>query len=687
MKTLVVGPGGREHALALALSRDPGVTEVHVAPGNPGMADVATLHEVDAMDGEAVADLAASLGIDLVVIGPEAPLVAGVADVVRDRGIAVFGPSAAAARIEGSKAFAKEVMAAAGVPTAEARSCSTPAEVEAALDAFGPPYVVKDDGLAAGKGVVVTDDRPTALDHAGGCERVLVEEYLDGPEVSLFALCGWSEGAGATVHPLQPAQDFKRVADGDRGPNTGGMGAYTPLPWAPAGPGRRGARERAPADRRGDGRARDAVHRAAVRRPRAHGEGRAGGRVQRPLRRPGDPGPAGAARLTTRRDAPMAAADGTLDRVGPPRWRPGAAVAVVLASKGYPGTSSKGDVIVGTETLDHDPDVDVIHAGTALVDGDLVTAGGRVLAVTAVGRDVPDARAKAYEGVSLDLLPGRPVAHRHRPGDRRRDEGATMSEDIVLGFGDVDLDARLAEALGDFNTAATGVDDERELTVQVGDGKGLVAGLSGWTWGTAAGISMLWVREDNRARGWGSRMLAAFEAEAADRGCTQVTVSSFSFQAPGFYVRHGYLEHARTEGIPVAGSADVHLVKVRGAPLAEGARASRSTAASRSRRTRPLGSLISPQYAANRRRAAGSVERPRVSVRRTTPAALSRTAKSVRYFVQPGSVWAANAARSLISQCGAAAPATDARRCRPARTSPRRAGVGNRTVSQQRRGR
>ena len=192
MKTLVIGPGGREHALARALARDPGVTEVHVAPGNPGMAAVATLHDVDPLDGRAVAALAASLGVDLVVVGPEAPLVAGVADAVRTAGIAAFGPSAEAARLEGSKAFAKEVMDAAGVPTARAFVCSTAAEAEAALDELGAPYVVKDDGLAAGKGVVVTDDRAEAVAHAAACcaegGRVVIEDYLDGPEVSLFGL-------------------------------------------------------------------------------------------------------------------------------------------------------------------------------------------------------------------------------------------------------------------------------------------------------------------------------------------------------------------------------------------------------------------------------------------------------------------------------------------------------------------
>src|SRR5512145_1009384 len=229
MKVLVIGSGGREHALALALSRDPEVTEVHAAPGNPGIAGVATLHDVDPLDGDAVAGLAKDLGADLVVIGPEAPLVAGVADAVREAGVACFGPSARAAALESSKAFAKQVMAAAGAPTAASMVCATEAEAEVALKAFGPPYVVKNDGLAAGKGVVVTDDYNAALAHAVHCGRVVIEEYLDGPEVSLFVV---TDGVAAV--PLLPAQDYKRLGDGDTGPNTGGMGAYAPVPWAPA---------------------------------------------------------------------------------------------------------------------------------------------------------------------------------------------------------------------------------------------------------------------------------------------------------------------------------------------------------------------------------------------------------------------------------------------------------------------
>jgi len=401
VKVLVVGTGGREHALARRLSLDPGVTQVHAAPGNPGIAAVATLHDVDPMSGKAVADLAEGLGVDLVVVGPEAPLVAGVGDAVRERGIPVFGPSGEAARLEGSKAFAKEVMAAAGVPTAAARVCTTADEVVAALDELGAPYVVKDDGLAAGKGVVVTRSRADALAHAAGCERVVVEEYLDGPEVSLFAVTD-----GTTVYPLQPAQDFKRIGDGDEGPNTGGMGAYTPLPWAPAG-------------------LVDEVL-ATVLQPTVDEMARRGTpfsgllyaglaltargvRVVEFNARFGDPETQPLMALLESPLAPLlhGAATGTLAEVPPPAWRPGAAVAVVLASRGYPASSSSGDTITGTDAAAEIDGVHVIHAGTALADdGALVTAGGRVLAVVATGPDLAGARAAAYDGVAAIDFPG-----------------------------------------------------------------------------------------------------------------------------------------------------------------------------------------------------------------------------------------------------------------------------------------
>ncbi len=396
MKTLVIGTGGREHALARALSLDPGVTEVHAAPGNPGIAAVATLHAVDQLDGDAVADLAQRLGVDLVLVGPEAPLVAGVADAVSARGIAVFGPSAAAARLEGSKTFAKDVMSAAGVPTARAHTCSTPEEAAAALDEFGPTYVVKDDGLAAGKGVVVTDDRAEALAHAAACERVVIEEFLDGPEVSLFALTD-----GATVYPLQPAQDFKRIFDGDGGPNTGGMGAYTPLPWAPAGLVDEVLRD--VLQPTVDEMARRGTPFAGLLYAGLALTSR-GTRVIEFNARFGDPE---TQPLMALLDAPlspllMGAATGTLASIPRPVWKSGAAVAVVMASAGYPESSSSGDVITGLDVAEALPDVHVIHAGTALggpSGADLVTAGGRVLAVIATGASVAAARASAYGGV------------------------------------------------------------------------------------------------------------------------------------------------------------------------------------------------------------------------------------------------------------------------------------------------
>src|SRR5690348_10863730 len=227
---MVIGGGAREHALCLALSKDPAVEALFCAPGNAGIEAIAETRPLDVRDPEAVAGLAVELSADLVVVGPENPLVTGVADAVREKGIACFGPSKAAAQLEGSKAFAKEVMTSADVPTAASRVCTDARQVAGALDEFGAPYVVKDDGLAAGKGVLVTTDRTAALEHAAHCERVVIEEYLDGPEVSLFAITD-----GSTVIPLIPAQDFKRVADDDAGPNTGGMGAYAPLPWAPSG--------------------------------------------------------------------------------------------------------------------------------------------------------------------------------------------------------------------------------------------------------------------------------------------------------------------------------------------------------------------------------------------------------------------------------------------------------------------
>ncbi|MFJ3909962.1 phosphoribosylamine--glycine ligase [Streptomyces vinaceus] len=402
MKVLVIGGGAREHALCRSLSLDPDVNALYCAPGNAGIAEVAELRPVDALDGAAVARLATELGADLVVVGPEAPLVAGVSDAVRAAGIPVFGPSAQAAQLEGSKAFAKDVMAAADVPTARSYVCTTPEEVDTALDAFGAPYVVKDDGLAAGKGVVVTEDRAAARAHALGCDRVVIEEYLDGPEVSLFAITD-----GVTVVPLQPAQDFKRALDGDEGPNTGGMGAYSPLPWA---------------DPKLVDEVMESVLQPTVDELRHRGTpfsgllyaGLAitsrGVRVIEFNARFGDPETQVVlARLRT----PLAgvllnAANGTLDTQPPLRWSADAAVTVVIASHNYPETPRTGDPIEGLAEVaaEDGPDAYVLHAGTRREGAAVVSAGGRVLSVTATGSDLAQAREKAYKAVARIGLDG-----------------------------------------------------------------------------------------------------------------------------------------------------------------------------------------------------------------------------------------------------------------------------------------
>lgn len=402
MNVLVIGSGAREHALCRSLSLDPAVTALHCAPGNAGIAEVAELHQVDALDGEAVSALAVELGAELVVVGPEAPLVAGVADAVREAGIPVFGPSKEAAQLEGSKAFAKDVMAGAGVPTARSYVCTTPEEVAEALDAFGAPYVVKDDGLAAGKGVVVTDDLEAAAAHAAACERVVIEEFLDGPEVSLFAITD-----GESVVPLQPAQDFKRALDGDEGPNTGGMGAYSPLPWA---------------DPKLVEEVLQTVLQPTVDEMRRRGTPFSGllyaglaitGRGVRVIEfnaRFGDPETQVVlARLKTPLAGVLkAAATGDLADLPPLRWRDDAAVTVVIASHNYPGTPRTGDPITGlAEVAAEDaPQAYVLHAGTKDDDGTVVSAGGRVLSVTATGADLTEARERAYKAVARIGLDG-----------------------------------------------------------------------------------------------------------------------------------------------------------------------------------------------------------------------------------------------------------------------------------------
>jgi phosphoribosylamine---glycine ligase len=395
VRVLVVGSGAREHALCLALAADPDVTSLICAPGNAGTVAVAEQRGVEATDPDAVAALATELAADLVVIGPEAPLVAGVADAVRAAGIACFGPAKEAARLEGSKAFAKDVMAAAGVPTARARLCTSPGEAAAALDEFGAPYVVKDDGLAAGKGVVVTADRAAALAHAAVCGRVVVEEYLDGPEVSLFCLTD-----GEAVVPLVPAQDFKRIGDDDTGPNTGGMGAYAPLPWLPAGLTDQVVRTVAQPTvaemaRRGTPFAGLLYVGLAITKD--------GPRVVEFNARFGDPETQVVLALL---DTPLggllhAAATGSLAMHPPLRWRPGFAVTVVLAAAGYPGTPRTGDVLVGAEQAG------IIHAGTRRrADGAIIVSGGRVVSATAIGESLADARDNAYRLLAAVQLEG-----------------------------------------------------------------------------------------------------------------------------------------------------------------------------------------------------------------------------------------------------------------------------------------
>ena len=402
---MVVGSGAREHALLTALRRDPQVDGLIAAPGNAGTAVVAEQHDVDITSGDAVAKLALDTSADLVVIGPEVPLVLGVADAVRAAGVTCFGPSAAAARIEGSKAFAKDVMASVGVRTARSEIVDNPARLDAALDRFGPDrtrdkaWVVKDDGLAAGKGVVVTADRAGARAHAAGLldagHPVLLESFLDGPEVSLLCIVD-----GETVVPLLPAQDFKRVGDGDSGPNTGGMGAYAPLPWLPGEMTAQilsGIMKPVAAELVRRGCPFSGVLYAGL---AITSEGPA---VVEFNCRFGDPETQAVLALL---DSPLgglltAAATGTLAEQPAPRWRPGAAVVVVLAAENYPGRPRVGDVIVGA---DQDG---VLHAATARRDdGALVSAGGRVLSVVGTGPDLAAARAAAYDKVKSIRLPG-----------------------------------------------------------------------------------------------------------------------------------------------------------------------------------------------------------------------------------------------------------------------------------------
>jgi phosphoribosylamine--glycine ligase len=409
VRILIVGSGAREHAIARSLAAEEAGHDLVVAPGNAGIAALARLEPVDATDPAAVSELAGRIGAELVVIGPEAPLVAGVADALRERGIPVFGPGREAAALEGSKSFAKRIMAAAGVPTGRAVDVAVADELDAALDATGSPYVVKADGLAAGKGVLVTEDRAAARAHALRWLEtgpVLLEEFLGGREVSLFFVSD-----GTVALPLSPAQDFKRLEDGDAGPNTGGMGAYSPLPWLAEAFGSEAAFVE---------QVRETVAEPVVARLAAEGTPFLGllycglvvdGTSVKVIEfnaRFGDPE---TQIVLPRLASPLSAllhgaAIGSLAGVPEPEFRTDAAVGVVLASAGYPEEPQLGAVITGIAAIDALAGVHVDHAATARDGDDLVATGGRVLTVVGLGRDVAAARAAAYEGVERIGFPG-----------------------------------------------------------------------------------------------------------------------------------------------------------------------------------------------------------------------------------------------------------------------------------------
>jgi phosphoribosylamine---glycine ligase len=425
MRVLVVGSGGREHALVWALRRSPGAPEVFAAPGNPGIAELALCFPIDPSDPDAVAQLADDLTVDLVVVGPEVPLVRGVADAIRSRGRLAFGPGAAGARLEGSKAWMKHVLADAGVPTARHAVFGADDQDRALafLEELAPPYVVKTDGLAAGKGVVVTESLTEARgavraylsgDAFGDAGRTLViEEGLTGPELSLLVVCNGDPDAAL---PLAPAQDFKRVGEGDTGPNTGGMGAYSPVPIVD------------------DATVASVMDRAV--RPTLHWLARNdadyrgvlyagmmltadGPKVIEYNVRFGDPECQVVLPRVTSDFAELlraAAAGDPLDVA----FSTDACVTVVLATDGYPASARTGDVISGLEVASAVNSVTVFHAGTARdPSGALLTAGGRVLAVTATGPDLVVARTRAYEGAGLITWDGMQF---------RRDIAASVAE-------------------------------------------------------------------------------------------------------------------------------------------------------------------------------------------------------------------------------------------------------------------
>ncbi len=397
-RVLLLGNGGREHALARALVADPSVAELIVAPGNPGTAQLATNVAINPIDPVAVVELASQKQIDLVVIGPEGPLVAGVGSALRAAGFAVFGPDSGAAAIEGSKAFAKDVMAVAGVPTARSFNCTTSAEADAAFAQFGAPYVVKDDALAAGKGVVVTDDLAVAKAHASACEKVVIEEFLSGPEISLFVVTD-----GVHAIPLMPSQDHKRAFDGDKGPNTGGMGSYNPLPWLPEG---------------FVDEVMEQITFPTLTELRRRGVPfigllyvglvltDTGPKVIEFNARFGDPETQTVLALLDSGLGEIldAAARGTLDTVAPLRWKPGFAVNVVVAAQGYPDAAlAHGRLAIPTDA----PQRYYLHAGTAITDAGLCSAGGRVVSCIGIGATLAQARSQAYTAVdALDFPNG-----------------------------------------------------------------------------------------------------------------------------------------------------------------------------------------------------------------------------------------------------------------------------------------
>lgn len=404
MKVLLLGSGGRESALAWALARSPALDELVVTPGNPGIAESAHTVECNIEDPSEVAALAGRLRADLLVVGPEAPLVRGVGDAVRETGVPVFGPSAAAARIEGSKTFAKELMERAHIPTSRWRSFTDPDPALAYLDEVGPPYVIKADGLAAGKGVVVTSDRDTARGALQDClvdgrfgnsgARVVIEEFLDGEEASLIAFSD-----GRDIAACEPAQDYKRVHDEDQGPNTGGMGSYSPVPSCPPDLTARIVQE---------------VLEPLVRQTAAEGDPFVGAlyaglaltsegpKVIEFNARFGDP-ETQALLPRLRSDFAELAMMSATGELGPDHrleWSPEACVTVVLASGGYPSAYETGFEISGLPDARAMEGVTVFHSGTKMSEGHVVTAGGRVLALSATGPTFAQARARAYVAAS-----------------------------------------------------------------------------------------------------------------------------------------------------------------------------------------------------------------------------------------------------------------------------------------------